>query len=151
MTAVSDVLAAGNGGGGHAAAVPAPSESAAGVRVRGRAREGYRSPTVMVNGLVGWGRQTWADLRDAWWTPASLPTFQTAWAERMPDRDTVPGNNTALYYSWVAYNHTVGLAVPATVILLVGALTPLVWLARHPARLLLAAVITTALIALALN
>ncbi|MER7280453.1 hypothetical protein ABT369_39050 [Dactylosporangium sp. NPDC000244] len=102
----------------------------------------------MVKTFVGWGRQTWADLRDAWWTPASLPTFSTAWAERMPDRDRVPGGNAALYASWVAYNWSVGLAVPLAALAVVGLLTPILWIARHPARLLLAAVITTALVAL---
>jgi hypothetical protein len=151
MTAVSDVLAAGNGGGSRAAAPSAVQDSAGGVRARGRAREGYASPSVLVNTFAGWGRQTWSDLRDAWWTPASLPTFRTAWADRKPDRDRVPGGNSALYHGWVVYNHTVGLAVPAVALLIVGALTPLLWIARHPARLLLAAVITTALIALVLN
>ncbi|MGI5247625.1 hypothetical protein [Dactylosporangium sp. CA-139066] len=105
----------------------------------------------MVNTFDGWGRQALADLRDAWWTPAALPTFSTAWAERMPDRDRVPGGNTALYAGWIAYNHTVGLAVPLAALAVVGVLTPLLWIARHPARLLLAAVITTALIAIATN
>jgi hypothetical protein len=102
----------------------------------------------MVNTFVGWGRQTWADLRDAWWTPASLPTWRIAWAERMPDRDRVPGNNSALYAGWVAWNHTIGLAVPLAAIAVVGALAPLLWIVRHPARFLLAAIITTALYAL---
>jgi hypothetical protein len=105
----------------------------------------------MVNIFGGWGLQAWADLRDAWWTPASLPTFRTAWAERIPDRDRVPGGNAALYHGWTVYNHTIGLAAPLAALLIVGTLTPLLWIARHPARLLLAAVITTALFAIASN
>ena len=117
---------------------------------RMRARE-YGSRSVMVNTFVGWGRQTWSDLRDAWFMPASLPTFQVAWAERMPDRDTVPGSNAALYAGWILYNHTLGLLIPAVALAVVGALTPILWIARHPARLLLTAVITTALYALTLR
>lgn len=117
---------------------------------RMRARE-YGSRSVMVNTFVGWGRQAASDLRDAWFMPASLPTFKVAWAERMPDRDTVPGSNAALYAGWVAYNHTVGLLIPAVALAIVGALTPILWIARHPARLLLTAVITTALYALTLR
>lgn len=132
-----------------AAATAAPTVRAR-VHARMRAR-GYDSRSVMVNTFVGWGRQTWADLRDAWWTPASLPTLRTAWTERMPDRDRVPGDNSVLYAGWVAYNWTVGLAVPLAALAVVGTLTPLLWIARHPARLLLAAVITTALFAIALN
>lgn len=133
-----------------AAEVPAPP-SAEGQRARAharmRARE-YPSPSVMVNTLVGWGRQAGADLRGAWFMPASLPTFQTAWTERMPDRERVPGDNGALYAGWIAYNHSVGLLIPAVALAVVGLLTAVLWIARHPARLLLAAVITTALIAL---
>ncbi len=154
MTAVSDVLAGGPRVADRVSPPEAASVSAAGVRVRGRARESIK--VTERYGKIGgvfvlWGRQAWADLREAWWTPAALPTFSTAWTERMPDRDRVPGNNSLLYGGWVVYNLTVGLAVPAAVILLVGALTPLVWIARHPARLLLAAVITTALYALTLG
>jgi RES domain-containing protein len=105
----------------------------------------------MVNTFVGWGRQTWTDLRNAWFMPASLPTFKTAWVERMPDRDTVPGSNAALYAGWVAYNHTVGLLIPAVALAVVGTLTVLLWIARHPARLALTAVITAALYALTLR
>lgn len=151
MTTVSDVLAAGPRVSDRVSSPEAASVSAAGVRTRGRARESL-AVTERYGKIVApfalWGRQAGTDLRDAWWTPASLPTFQRAWAERMPDRDRVPGGNGLLYAGWVVYNHTFGLAVPAAVIALVGALTPLVWLARHPARLLLAAVIATALYAL---
>jgi hypothetical protein len=89
----------------------------------------------------------WFDLRDCWWTPASWPTLQRAWAERMPDRDAVPGDNTALYRGWVAYNHTVGLLVPLVGLLVVGLVTPALWMARHPARLLLAAAVAAPFVA----
>lgn len=117
---------------------------------RMRARE-YGSRSVMVNTFAGWGRQTWSDLREAWWTPAALPTFQTAWAQRMPDRDRIPGNSNTLYWGWAVYNHTVGLAVPLAAVVLVGVITPILWIVAHPARLLLAAVIITALVGLAVN
>lgn len=132
-----------------AVAPVAPKERAR-AHDRMRARE-YGSRSVLVNSFAGWGRQTWADLRDAWFMPASLPTFQRAWAERMPDRDTVPGSNGALYAGWVAYNHSVGLVIPAVALAVVGLITPLLWIARHPARLLLTAVITTAVYALTLR
>jgi hypothetical protein len=90
----------------------------------------------------------WADLRSAWWTPSSLPTLARAWADRMPDRDRVPGGNAVLYRGWVVYNHTLALLVPALVLALVGVLTPLVWAARHPARLALTGLIATASVAL---
>jgi hypothetical protein len=51
-----------------------------------------------------------------------------------------------LYGGWVVYNHTVALAVPAVAVALVGALTPLVWVAQHPARLILAALIAAPLV-----
>lgn len=130
-----------------AAAGPAtPAERTERARPHARMRAlGYGSRSVLVNSFVGWGRQAGADLRDAWFMPASLPTFQRAWAERMPDRDTVPGSNGALYAGWVLYNHTVGLAIPTVALALVGAITPLLWIARHPARLALFLIITSAL------
>jgi RES domain-containing protein len=99
----------------------------------------------LVNTFAGWGRQTWQDLRDAWFMPASLPTFSTAWAERMPDRDTVPGSNAALYAGWVLYNHSVGLLIPAVALAVVGTLTVLLWIARHPARAALAVLLAVPL------
>lgn len=141
------------GGSVPAAAVPAAPTvrlEKARPHARMRARE-YGSRSVLVNTFVGWGRQTWSDLRDAWFMPASLPTFQVAWAERMPDRDTIPGSNAALYAGWVVYNHSIGFAVPLLALAIVGTLTPILWIVRHPARLLLAAIITTALYALTLG
>lgn len=145
----SDVLAVDVAAADVAAAPAAQSDRA---RVRARVARARVSPrSVLVNSFAGWGRQTWTDLRDAWFMPASLPTFRTAWLERMPDRDRVPGSNAALYAGWVAYNHTVGLVIPAVALAVVGLITPLLWIVRHPARLLLTAVIVTALYALTLN
>lgn len=123
------------------------------VHARMRARE-YRSLPVVgkVAGIFAdWAVQAWADLRAAWWTPASLPTLARAWSERMPDRERVPGNNGLLFGGWVLYSHTVGLAVPAAVAALVGVLAPVVWAARHPARLALMSLIVCAATALILN
>lgn len=131
---------------------PVRAVEGAGVRARVRANVPVTlGEHKILAPFTSWARQARTDLREAWWTPASLPTFSTAWAERMPDRERVPGNNSALYTGWLLYNHTVGLAVPLAALLIVGALTPILWLARHPARLLLAAVITTAIYALATN
>lgn len=141
MTTLSDAFAA--------AAAPETEDTAEEdprVHARMRTRE-YRSLPV-VGKVRDATRTAAADLRSAWWLPASMPTLGHAWADRMPDRDRVPGDNGALYVAWVAYNHTVGLIVPAVALLLVGALTPLVWTSRHPARMLLAAPIVTALIVL---
>jgi hypothetical protein len=58
----------------------------------------------------------------------------------------VPGGSDLLYRGWVVYNHTLALAVPALALALVGALTPAVWIARHPARLTLFLLIAIPLI-----
>ncbi len=92
-----------------------------------------------------------ADVGSAWWLPASLPTLSAAWADRVPDRSRVPGDNAVLYRGWVGYNHTVGLAAPAVALAVVGVLAPLVWIARHPARLLLTAAIVAAFLLLTLT
>lgn len=141
MTTLSDVFAAAAPADSHEATPNRPR-----VHARMRTRE-YRSPRV-VSKVADVARTAGADLVSAWWMPASLPTLQRAWADRMPDRETVPGGNEALYRGWVAYNHTVGLAVPAVAVLVVGLLTPLVWAARHPARLGLAIALITPLIVL---
>lgn len=133
-----------------AAAAPSDSQDATAdrprVHARMRARE-YRSLPV-AGKVADVARTAAGDLASAWWMPASLPTLQQAWADRMPDRERVPGGNEALYRGWVAYNHTVGLVVPAVAVLIVGLLTPLVWAARHPARLGLAVALITPLIVL---
>lgn len=126
------------------AAAPTVRLAHARTPARMRARE-YGSRSVLVNTFAGWGRHTWTDLRDAWFMPESLPTLRDAWADRIPDRDLVPGSNAVLYAGWVAYNHSIGLAVPLLALAVVGVLTPILWIARHPARLLLALTITGAL------
>lgn len=108
-----------------------------------------RARTRSVLRVTSWIKTIWADLRSAWWVPASLPTVRRAWAERMPDRVKVPGDSRLLYGAWVVYGHTVGLAVPAVAVAVVGVLTVAVWIARHPARLILAAAIAAPFLAAA--
>lgn len=145
MTTVSEALAAADVAAERSGITGKPVDVAR-AHARMRARE-YRSLSV-------WGKvkSVWDylldDIRSAWWMPASLPTLQRAWAARFPDRERVPGGNALLYGGWVAYNHTLGLALPAVALAAVGGLTALVWAARHPARLLLTGLITTALIGL---
>lgn len=146
MVAVSDVLGRPNGGGmPHGRPLETP-ENAAPARVRGRAR----IPVTIRSGKVwSWVALLWADVRSAWWAPESLPTVQRAWADRIPNRERVPGNSNPLYRAWVIYNHTVGLLVPLAATAAVGCLTPAVWVARHPARLLLALLLTIPVVVLA--
>ncbi len=120
---------------------PVRAPDVARVHVRMRAR-GTSVPRV-----TGRLKVVGADVASAWWLPASLPTLSRAWAERVPDRTRVPADNGVLYRGWVVYNHTVGLVVPALALLVVGVLTPAVWIARHPARLLLATALVAAFIA----
>lgn len=136
MTAVSDVFAgqtiAADGSG-----MPGGSGSAAegdvGVHARTRASLAAHGSLDKITGWVASEARTW------WWTPESLPTLARVWADRMPDRERVPGNNPGLYWAWVVYNHTVGLLVTAAALTAVGFLTMAVWVVRHPARLLLLA------------
>ena len=128
-----------------AAAAANVSETIPNARVRAPARTRvYRSLTVIRNAAA----TAWADLRSAWWMPDSIPTISRAWAERNPDMDRVPGGSPALYTAWRIYSHTVGLAVPALAAAVVGALTPLVWAARHPARLAVTVIVAIALAAI---
>lgn len=128
-----------------AAATPRKSPAAPAGGAQAHARMRARGPIVhRVTTAAG---VVWGDLLDCWWTPASLPTLEQAWADRTPDIARVPGENPALHRAWVAYNHTLGLLVPALAVLLVGALTPLIWISRHPARLLLAIALLVPLIA----
>jgi hypothetical protein len=92
-----------------------------------------------------------AEARSWWWTPTSLPTLSRVWAERMPDRDKVPGDNAVLYGAWVGYSHTVGLVVPTVALALVGVLTVVAWIARHPARLAVASALAAAITFLVLG
>lgn len=111
-------------------------------RVPARARD-YQST------IRQWAATTQADLRSAWWTPASLPTLTHAWNTRHPDPTRVPGGNPLIATAWSAYNHTIGLGIVLVALTVVALITPLVWAARHPARLALTVVVTTALVALA--
>lgn len=127
------------------------AEGAPRLHARMRARE-YPSPSVLVNRVGGWfgsfGSTAAADLREAWWTPASLPTVQKAWANRMPDRSKVPGEWPPLYWGWVAYNHAVALPLTIFALAGVGALSMLTWALVHPARFAITTVIAVATIAL---
>lgn len=107
-----------------------PTLSAAGTPARVRARD-TSLHTVIRNFLTGVAN----DIRDAWWIPQSLPTMRQAWGERFPNRGRVPGGSEVLYKLWTAYAHTVGLIVPAVALGAIGLLTPIVWVARHPARM----------------
>jgi hypothetical protein len=122
---------------------PAAASESAQVHARMRAR-GYRSPAVMRK-IVDVARLIWADICSAWWTPASLSTLAAAWADRIPDREKVPGGNGLLYGGWLAYNHTLRLAFTALVLAGVGGLSLFGWIAQHPARLVLTLTITGAL------
>ncbi len=144
MTAtVGDAFAAAD-----VAAAPDAAVERAGVGTRARAR-GYRSLPVLAT-VKGWVGVWWADLRSAWFAPASLPTLQRAWAERIPDRDRVPGGNPVLYGGWVGWNHAALVLVTAALVV-VAALTVTVWTFRHPARALLAAAIAAPLTAYLIN
>lgn len=131
-----------------AAAVPA----AAPVRLEKEARPHVRMRTrdASVPRVTAAAKVMWADLRESWWLPASVPTFTQAWQERWPDRDRVPGGSEALYVGWAVYNHFALIPI-ALFNLLVGVLTPLMFVLRHPARLaltlLLGALITVAVAA----
>jgi hypothetical protein len=123
---------------------PVAAAERTGAHARMRARD-YRSPAV-VGKVKALAAVVVVDLRSAWWTPASLPTVQRAWAQRVPDRERVPGNNPLLYGGWVTYNHTVGLLLPAVAMAAVGLLTLLVWVSQHPARLALAAAVAAPIV-----
>lgn len=114
---------------------------------RGRLHARMRARGLSVPRVTAAFKVVGADLRESWWVPPSLPTVARAWSERFPDRDRVPGDHVALYCAWLVYNHTIGLLVPALALALVGVLTPLVWVARHPARLLLTAVVVVPVVA----
>src|SRR5690554_7957922 len=107
---------------------PETAPERTGPHARMRARD-YRSLPV-VGKVRALAAAAVADLRAAWWTPASLPTLRQAWVERIPDRDRVPGGSRPLWVAWLGYSHTVGLAVPALAVAAAGALTALVWVAQ---------------------
>lgn len=126
-----------------AAARPAAASDAPHVHARMRTRGS------ILHRVTAWAEVMWVDLRSAWFLPASIPTVTRAWAGRMPNRERVPGNSDALYWGWVAYNHTIGLAVPAAAVAAIGLLTPAVWIILHPARFALAALLAVPLVATA--
>ncbi len=131
-----------------AAAVPA----AAPVRLEKEARPHVRMRTrdASLPRVTAAAKVVWSDLRGSWWLPGSVPTVVEAWRERWPDRDDVPGESELLYTAWAGYNFA-ALVPIALFNLLVGALTPVLFVLRHPARLalaaLLAALITVAVAA----
>ncbi len=122
-----------------AAAVPA----AAPVRLQKEARPHarMRPRDTSVPRVTAAAKVMWSDLQGSWWLPSSVPTVVEAWRTRWPDRDKVPGGSDALYVAWAVYNHTLALPAVAVFNLLVGVLTPLLFVLRHPARLALAAVL----------
>lgn len=143
---VSDALTA-----ARVAAAPSGTAAAAPEKARVHVHARARVPSLPVTLKVrGWFRIIWSDVRSAWWTPASLPTLQAAWAERIPDRERVPGANRLLYGGWVVYNHTLRLALTAAALAAVGAITVLSWIWQHPARLALFAIVATTVAALTL-
>lgn len=129
---------------------PEPTSQRAQVRARAHAR-GYASRTVIGKRVVENLRLAGADLREAWWMPASMPTWNQAWADRKPDIERVPGRHRGVWLAWCAYSHTVGLLVPIVGLVLVGAVTPVLWAARHPARFALLTVLVTSTVALAVR
>ncbi len=106
-----------------------------------------RAQEPSVHRVTAFRRVVWADLRASWWLPASVPTVKRAWAQRVPDRDRVPGNSDLLFRGWVVWNHTVGLAVPVAATVIAGVLAPLVFIAAHPARAALATLLIAILLA----
>jgi hypothetical protein len=127
-----------------AAAVPA----AAPVSFKQEARPHVRMRTrsTSVPRVTAAAKVMWSDLRESWWLPESVPTVVEAWQTRWPDRDTVPGNSEVLYTAWSVYNHTLALPAVAVLNLLVGVLTPLVFVLRHPARLALALLVVVPIV-----
>jgi hypothetical protein len=119
------------------------------------ARRGRSLPVLgrvaVMRKIVDVARLIWADICSAWWTPASLPTLAAAWADRIPDREKVPGGNGLLYGGWLAYNHTLRLAFTALVLAGVGGLSLFGWIAQHPARLVLFTIVATATAALIIH
>lgn len=79
-----------------------------------------------------------SDLANAWVWRGSPPTLADLWANRVPDREAVPGQNRALWTAWIVFNH---LALIWTALLAV----PL-WVLQHPARTLLAAAVVAPIV-----
>ncbi len=134
MVAVSDVLAAANGGGMPSGRPEIVVENAGPAQARGRASV---ATTEGDGKVVRVAKVMWADLCDSWWLPASVPTVVEAWRDCEPDLDRVPGGSELLRTAWMAYNYA-ALVPVALFNLLVGVLTPVLFVLRHPARLALA-------------
>lgn len=130
--------------------VPAAVPAASPVRLEKRPRPHARMRTrdASLPRVTAAAKVVWSDLRDSWWLPESVPTVVQAWRERHPDFEKVPGGSDALYTVWVVYNHAALIPI-ALFNLLVGVLTPAMFVLRHPARLalalLLAALVATAI------
>lgn len=109
-----------------------------------RARARPSVPSATISGKVkAWSATMVADLREAWWTPTSLPTWRAAWAERMPDRASVPGDNALLHGGWTVWNHAVRLPVVGLTLGVCALLAMAVFAAGHPARAALLAAVAT--------
>lgn len=137
---LSDVYAV-PGAAAGAAAAPVMLKKKAGAGPRARA-QGASVPRVTTAAKV-----VWADLRESWWLPESIPTVVDMWRDRTPDVDRVPGGSELLHRAWSVYNVAVALPVVALLNLLVGVLTPVVFVLRHPARFLLAALVVAPIVA----
>jgi hypothetical protein len=110
-------------------ASPADDIEGAGARARVRANDSVTdSDSTVIRRVAG---RVVADFRDAWLWDACGPSPRSLWDARIPDLDTVPGANRALWIAWCVYNHAALLA-----------LFPLMfafWLIAHPGHLLYAA------------
>lgn len=128
-----------------AAAVPA----AAPITLEKRARVGPRARAQgpILHRVTAAFDRFGGDVAASWWLPSSIPTVKTAWRERIPDRDSVPGNSELLFRGWVVWNHTVGLLVPLLAAAVAGLLAAPVFVVRHPARLALAVVLVAPVVA----
>lgn len=126
-----------------AAPAVAADVAAAPVTLQKRAQAGPRARAQgpSVPRVTAAAKVMWADLRESWWLPASVPTVAKAWSQRWPDRERVPGGSDVLYTAWAVYNHTLMLPVVALLNLAVGVLTPVVWVLLNPARLALLALV----------
>jgi hypothetical protein len=103
----------------------AESSSARGVHAGRRAREDTRSRSVIAR-VRAWLMVVAADFKGAWVWRAQAPALLDLWRRRVPAIEKVPGENRALWWIWLVWNHAV-LPVFAGL-----ALT--LWLLEHPAR-----------------
>lgn len=91
--------------------------------------------------LASWAvartRTVRADVVGAWAWFCRPPTLAELVAARVPDRDRVPGRNVALWVGWAVYNHLLAAVFALAY--------PVLFVAAHPARVLLAAVLAVPL------